>query len=111
MRELFVYYRVRPDDAAALGAAVAAMQARLQSKHPGLLARLLRQREHRPEDADSLGGLPTAEASSTWMETYAVNARGSPAGVTAAIESAIEAEAAPLLSMIDGPRHTEVFVA
>jgi hypothetical protein len=34
-----------------------------------------------------------------------------PAGVTAELQSVIEAQAAVLGPLLDGPRHTEVFIA
>lgn len=97
MRELFVYYRVRTDDAEAALRHVRDMQARLTAQHPGLNARLL----CRPE---------TVEGRQTWMEVYAIDTRHSPAGVGPAMQAAIDAEAVALLPLLDGPRHTEVFV-
>lgn len=95
MRELFVYYRVRSNDAPALKAAVRDMQARLRAEHPALTARLLR----RP---DENGGLQT------WMETYSATRIG---GVTPELQTHIEAQAQALSPLIDGPRHTEAFIA
>jgi hypothetical protein len=96
VREIFVYYRVRPANAPDASRAVAAMQRELRALYPGLEARLLT----RDENAD---GAPT------WMETYALDrARGS-RGVGPDIERAIEAQALPLLPFIDGPRHVEAF--
>ena len=92
-QELFVYYRVAPDDAVALGAAVQVMQATLRSAHPGLQARLLR----RPE---------VAQGRLTFMEVYA----RPPAGIDPGLRSEIEAAARALASWVDGERHTEVFV-
>lgn len=91
--ELFVYYRVAPDDAAALGAAAQAMQAALRSAHPGLDARLLR----RPE---------VAQGRLTFMEVYALP----PAGIDAGLRGQIEAAAEALAPWVHGERHTEVFV-
>jgi hypothetical protein len=94
MRELFVYYRVRADDAEAALVLVRDLQARLMAQHAGLIARLLR----RPEET---GGLQT------WMETYAIAG----AGIGPALQAAIDTQALTLLPLLDGPRHTEVFVA
>jgi len=93
MRELFIYYRVRAADAQAAQAAVSQLHAQLRATYPRLGARLLR----RP--ADETG-------SQTWMETYA-----SPDGITDAMQARIESGALMLAPLIDGPRHTEVFVA
>lgn len=95
VRELFVYYRVRPVDAEALARAVAAMQAGLRERHPGLSARLLRR-----DDA--------AAETETWMETYASTLHS---GIDAALEAEIDAAARPLLALIDGTRHLERFDA
>ena len=93
MRELFIYYRVRAVDARELQAAVSQLHAQLRGMYPELSARLLRR--------------PTEEnGSQTWMETYA-----SPDGVTDAMQTRIESEALMLAPLIDGPRHTEVFIA
>jgi hypothetical protein len=98
MRELFIYYRVRLLDAAAAEAAVQTLQAHLREQHPTLIARLLR----RPEEADGR---------QTWMETYATDPMQDPTGITAELQTAIEAHAQRLLPLLDGPRHTEVFIA
>ena len=98
MRELFVYYRVRADDAEAVCVVVRNLQARLIAQHPGLIARLLR----RPE---------TTDGAQTWMETYAVDPDHASAGVSAELQAAIETQAIALLPLLDGPRHTEVFLA
>ena len=98
MRELLVYYRVRAYDAEAALVLVRGLQARLTAQHPGLIARLLR----RPEAADGL---------QTWMETYAIDPGHAPAGVGLELQAAIETQAIALLPLLDGPRHTEGFVA
>lgn len=95
MTELFIYYRAQADRAEALCREVRAMQDRLRRDHPHLTARLLR----RPAVSDGRH---------TWMEIYACAA-------TAATEctpplAAIEAEAAGLAALIDGPRHVETFI-
>ena len=99
MRELFVYYRVPAASAAAAHAAATAAQAALRAAHPGLVARLLRRD----------GGIDGSHSSATWMETYARPA--APHGVDEALQSAIESACAPLLALIDGPRHAEAFDA
>ena len=93
MRELFVYYRVRSDNAAAAHAAVQRLHAQLRYDDPHLSARLLR----RPEEENGL---------QTWMETYAAES-----GITDAMQARIETSALALLPLIDGSRHTEVFLA
>ena len=98
MRELFVYYRVRVDDADAVLMRVRGLQARLVARHPGLTARVLR----RPEAVDG---------SQTWMEVYALDPVQGPHGVDAGLQAAIEREAAASLPSLDGQRHAEVFVA
>ena len=93
MRELFIYYRVRAADAHAAQAAVSQLHTQLRGWYPRLNARLLR----RPAEENG---------PQTWMETYA-----SPDGVSDAMQTRIESEALMLAPLIDGPRHTEVFVA
>lgn len=97
MRELFIYYRVRIADAPVALAAVQQLQTELRARHQGLQARLLQ----RPEpDHDLL----------TWMETYAIEPTAR--GITVEMQTDIEAHAkALLLPLIQGERHTEVFVA
>ena len=97
MRELFIYYRVQVIDAVLALAEVRAFQGRLAESFPRLEPRLLR----RPDEVDGL---------QTWMETYAVDALQSPAGVTPEIEAEIERQARSLAPLIAGTRHTEVFV-
>jgi Domain of unknown function (DUF4936) len=98
MRELFIYYRVRSIGAAAAEAAVLDLQAQLRHRFPQLKARLLR----RPEEVDGL---------QTWMETYSTDPLRDPTGIDAGLQSEIEARALTLLPLLDGPRHTEVFIA
>jgi Domain of unknown function (DUF4936) len=98
MRELFVYYRLRSIDAAAALTAVHSLQAQLRKRHPQLIARLLR----RPEEVDGC---------QTWMETYSTDPMQDPAGISAELQSDIEAQARVLLPMLDGPRHAELFIA
>jgi hypothetical protein len=89
MTDLYIYYKVRDDDAAALLPQVQAMQAELCAKS-GISAQLKRR--------------PTSEAQlQTWMEVYP------------AVDSAFEARLAnavvqaALAGRIAGARHTEVF--
>jgi hypothetical protein len=97
MRELFVYYRVRPADAPAALAAVRQLHAQLRHAYPGLRARLL----HRPDDDKDL---------QTWMETYQTDPTRD--GMAADLQADIEARAHALLApLLQGPRHTEVFIA
>jgi hypothetical protein len=97
MRELFIYYRVHLQAVPAAKAAVVAMQARLRQRHPGLTARLLCRAD------------PDATPAQTWMETYAIDPMTQPAGITAALQAEIDAEADVLAAWIDGVRHTEAF--
>jgi len=96
MRELFIYYRVRPADAVAALAAVQRLHAQLRSNHAGLCARLLR----RPDDDHEL---------QTWMETYATDPPHD--GISAELQAEIETGAGALAPFIQGTRHTEVFIA
>lgn len=99
MRELFIYYKARPEDAAALQAAVETGQAALRSRHPGLVARLLRRRE------------ASSDGTITWMETYAMSHAAQAGGVSAAVERDIEAASERLGAWLVGARHVEVFEA
>lgn len=94
--ELYVYYRSRPEDSEALGAAVRAMQQRLQSDCPGLGARWLRRPELR-------------EGCVTWMEVYAL-----PVGLSGeaaeAVVVAVEQAASVLAPWLQGERKTERFL-
>ena len=101
MRELFIYYRLQPSDAEVARGLVLAFQAQLRMQYPQLNARLLR-RPSAPGQAD---------APQTWMETYSTDPMRAPEGITAELQSAIEARAAVLQPLLDGPRHTEVFTA
>ncbi|TFW28962.1 DUF4936 family protein [Massilia horti] len=89
MFDLYVYYKVRCEHAARLEPLVRAMQAAL-GEHREVAAQLKR----RPEMTDGL---------QTWMEVYA--------GVDAAFGEVLDAAArgAGLASLIEGPRHAEVF--
>jgi hypothetical protein len=97
-RELFVWYRVRPESADAARTAVLALQRSLRRQWPGLQARLLVR-----DDGET----------STWMETYSLTARSADVdrgGIDDAVEAAIAAVAAQSLDgLIDGQRHCEAF--
>jgi len=101
MRELFIYYRLRSIDAEAARGLVIEFQAQLRTQYPQLMTRLL----HRPGPDDEAG------EQQTWMETYSTDPMREPAGVTAELQTEIEARAAVLAPLLDGPRHTEVFTA
>jgi hypothetical protein len=85
MLDLYVYYKVRAENAARLEPQVRAMQARLAV--PCQLKR-------RPESKDDL---------QTWMEVYPATGTGFAQALAAA-----EREAG-LANLIDGPRRIEVF--
>jgi len=89
MGDLYIYYRVRDGDAAALAARVFAMQARLASEHE-----VTAQLKRRPGSADGL---------QTWMEIYIGTGRAFDAALDAAVQEAA------LSDLISGERHTEVF--
>ncbi|HZV65682.1 MAG TPA: DUF4936 family protein [Telluria sp.] len=89
MADLYIYYQVREQHAAALMPRVRAMQAALVARH-GVAGQLKR----RPEARDGL---------QTWMEIYPATG----AGFEAALDAAVRDAALP--ELIEGPRHTEVF--
>ncbi|WP_298829402.1 DUF4936 family protein [uncultured Piscinibacter sp.] len=97
MRELFIYYRSHADHADAVRAKVRGFQARLRLEHPGLVARLLR----RPEVKQGL---------LTWMETYSSDTMTSGLALDDSLQQQIETHAACLTGLIEGDRHTEVFI-
>ena len=87
MVDLYVYYKVRDEDADQLAPLVCALQTRLiQPGH----ARLLR----RPESKDGL---------QTWMEVYP----DVPTSFAIDLEKAVAG--AGLEGLVQGPRHVEVF--
>jgi hypothetical protein len=98
VRELFIYYRLRPIDAPSALALVRAFQADLRKQHPQLIARLL----CRDDEIDGR---------QTWMEIYSTDPARAPKGVDVETQSAIESCALVLATLVDGPRHTEVFIA
>jgi hypothetical protein len=89
MVDLYVYYKVREEDAEALAPRVRAMQSQL----PGARRQALLQR--RPETRDGL---------QTWMEVYP----GVDAGFDAVLEQAVRDAALGI--HIQGPRRSEVFI-
>lgn len=96
-RRLFTYYRLDTAHAAETVATVGAMQQALRRRHPGLHAALL---------------CRTDTASTTLMETYALDAEVAPQGVDVALQAAIEAEARRRLGdALAARRHVEVFDA
>jgi hypothetical protein len=88
--DLYVYYRVRDEDAERLLAPVRALQAQLAAAH-GVAPQLKR----RPESRDGL---------QTWMEVYPA----APDGFTDTLAAAVAASG--LEARFAGPRHTEVFL-
>jgi hypothetical protein len=92
--DLYVYYRVRAGDAASLLPRVRALQAQLAAAH-GVAPQLKR----RPCNAD--GGPDSLQ---TWMEVY-------PAATAGFADTLAQAaDASDLALLIEGPRHTEVFM-
>jgi hypothetical protein len=89
MNDLYIYYQVRDEHAAALELRVRAMQEVLSAER-GVNGQLKR----RPEAKDGL---------QTWMEIYPAT----PAGFDAALNVAVQDAA--LAELIAGPRHTEIF--
>jgi hypothetical protein len=89
MIDLYVYYKVREEDATALAPRVRALQAALAGAH-GVAPQLKR----RPGASDGV---------QTWMEVYpAVDAAFGAALAAAATAAGLDGAA--------GPRHTEVFM-
>lgn len=89
MLDLYVYYKVRNDQAARLETQVRALQARLAERY-GVAVQFKRR-------------LDTKDALQTWMEVYA----GVDAGFACALAAA--ADEAGLADLIEGPRRTEIF--
>ena len=97
-RRLFIYYRVDATQAGEAVEAAARMQSALRERHPQLRAELLR----RADD----------DAHATLMETYALDASTSPAGIDGALRADIESRAAEAMARwIVGTRHVEEFDA
>ncbi|MBW8901951.1 MAG: DUF4936 family protein [Massilia sp.] len=89
MIDLYVYYKVRERDAAALAPRVRALQAQVARQH-GVRPQLKR----RPEARDGL---------QTWMEVYPGVGADFPARLDAAANNA------DIAGLIDGPRRAEIF--
>ena len=89
MNDLYIYYQVRIEDAAALSSRVRAMQARLALDH-GVAGQLKRR-------TDAKDGMHT------WMEVYPAAKHGFDIVLTAAVAHAA------LARLIHGTRHTEIF--
>jgi hypothetical protein len=89
MFDLYVYYKVRAENAARLEPLVRVMQARLAQRLSGAV-----QLKRRPEARDGL---------QTWMEVY----QNADEAFRAALEHA--GLDAGLAGLVEGPRHTEVF--
>lgn len=88
--DLYIYYRVRTEDAAALQVRVTAMQQHLAAEC-GIASALKR----RPEEKDGR---------QTWMEVY----QAVPDGFEATLDAAVAHDG--LAKLIDGPRHIEHFM-
>ena len=99
MRRLFIYYRVDATQAGEAVEAAARMHSALRERHPQLRTELLR----RADDDD---------AHATLMETYALDASTSPAGIDAALRADIESQGEEAMARwIVGTRHVEEFDA
>jgi hypothetical protein len=90
--DLYVYYRVRDEDADRLLPRVRALQAALAAAHA-----VAPQLKRRPGSTDGV---------QTWMEVYPATAAGFADALAQAVASADHAD---LGALIAGPRHTEVF--
>jgi hypothetical protein len=90
MTDLYIYYRVREEHSAQLAPRVRVMQAALATAH-GVAGSVKR----RPEANNGV---------QTWMEIYPATAAGFEAALALAVDDAALAE------LIEGPRHTEVFM-
>jgi len=88
--DLYIYYRVKTENAPALQPRAAALLRRLSDEY-GIVTGLKR----RPEEKDGR---------QTWMEIY----QDVPAGFETALENALAREG--LAALIDGQRYTEYFV-
>lgn len=93
----FIYYRIHPDDRAAVMAAVCQFQAELRQRWPGLTTELL----CRTPDASGLH---------TLMEIYAFTDAPPPAGPGLAWPACIEQAAGVLNPWLQGERHVETFL-
>jgi hypothetical protein len=90
MADLYIYYKVRDENARSLEVRVRAMQHALASMH-GVVGQLKR----RPESKDGM---------QTWMEVYPATDRGFEAVLLQAVCDA------RLQGLIEDARHSEIFV-
>jgi hypothetical protein len=97
MIDLYVYYKVREQDARALEPRVRAMQAALAAQY-GAGLQLKPQLKRRPDNPETRDGLQT------WMEVYPSTTDAFAAALAAA------ARDAGLDALIAGPRRAEVFM-
>ena len=98
-RELFVYWKVGHGSAPAAQLAAVELLRAVREIHPELQARLMRR-------ADEAGESGESGDRATFMETYSAPA----AGVTPAVQAAIEAQAHKAFATVGRPaRHVEVF--
>lgn len=88
--DLYIYYKVRDADAAALHSAVAAMQAQLAAQFA-----VTSELKRRPESAEGV---------QTWMEIY----RAAPGDFAVPLAAAVDG--AGLARWIVGARHVETFM-
>ncbi len=93
-----MYYRVAASAAAAARLQVQALHDELRRTAPDLDARLLRR-------ADDVAPMQT------WMEIYTVCPQRDADGVSPRLQAEIEAAARRCLTLLEGPRHVEVFAA
>lgn len=94
----FIYYRIHPDDRAAVMAAVRQFQAELRQRCPELTT-------------DLLCRMPDASGLLTFMEIYAFTNALPPAGrPELALPACIEQAAAVLSPWLQGERHVETFL-
>jgi hypothetical protein len=91
--ELYVYYRLLPDQAAAAVLEIQQLQQSLRLQLPGL-------------QTQCLARVEMAQQSQTWMEIYR-----HPEGLCDAAQALIEAAGQGWPKARMGPRHTEVFDA
>lgn len=95
MRELYVYYRVAPAEAARARSEVLALQAELRSTLPDLSVRWLQ----RPPSSNATDSSPA-----TWMEVYT-----RPSGLSDDDITFVLQRGTAVVRSIEGLRHPEVF--
>jgi len=106
--ELYLYWRLCPDDLPAAQKALQCWQRELEGRWPGLQARLLLKADARAEvQADPQRQPAAAAHSATLMETYTRSA-GLPPELQAFI---VDQGAQATATWRQGPRHVEVFAA